>query len=777
MHYRSLIAALVACILVMPAHAADTVWRGESLSGYIEQLAGQGIRVIYNDSLLTDDLRVVDEPSGDDPLESLRSALQPHGLTLVAGPGDNWLVVRDPDAKPLPVEVDAVEEPVSADILPEVIVSSSRYNIRYQQSGSHTFLDRDFASNLPDVGEDALRSIDRMPGVASGGVSTRSHVRGGVENEQLIILDGLRLYEPYHLKDFHAISTIIDQNAIDGIDFYTAGYQARYGDRMSGVMDIGLRARPEETQIELGISFFNTSVLSTGRFGLNQRGDWLVSARRSNLDIVSRAIKKGYGSPEFEDVLTHFGWQWSDRTYVAANFLYSHDSLALSQADDSENATAKYRNNVAWLKVVTDWTDTISSTTILSATDIANGRDGVTDIPNTVTGAVTDSRDFSSFGIKQDWLITASENWTFRAGVEFKLLDAEYDYDSILAIASPFDQILENQPFLQRSISTKPEGEQYAGYIEARWRLRENVILDMGLRFDRQTYSVADSNEQLSPRLNLLYQPHDRTELRMGIGRFYQAQEINELQISGGLVDFFPPQYSDHVVASALHHFAADIDLRFEVYQKSYRSLIPRFENAFNALVLLPELQIDRTRLDADESLVQGAEITLSGGVDKISARWWLGYVWSSAEDSLGTEDVKRSWDQTHAVKFGANTDVGKWNISVAGTWHSGWPKTELLVETVQFPAGGSELVATTTPRNSLNYDDFHTLDIRASREFQLANSELIAFVEISNVVNRENACCTAYSMSVNSAGESVLVTESEQWLPLVPSIGVLWKF
>jgi hypothetical protein len=761
----------------MPAYAADAAWRGESLSGYIEQLAGQGIRVIHNDSLVTDDLRVVDEPSGDDPLESLRSVLQPHGLMLVAGPGDNWLVVRDPDAKPSPVDVDGVEEPVGPDILPEVIVSSSRYSIRYQQAGSHTFLDRDFVSNLPDVGEDALRSIDRMPGVASGGVSTRSHVRGGVENEQLIILDGLRLYEPYHLKDFHAISTIIDQSAIDGIDFYTAGYQARYGDRMSGVMDIGLRAKPEDTQTELGISFFNTSVLSTGRFGPNQRGDWLVSARRSNLDVVSRASKKSYGSPKFEDILTHFGWQWTDRSYVAVNFLYSHDSLSLSQSDGSENATAKYRNNVGWLKMETDWTDNISSTTIVSATDIANGRNGATNIPNTVAGVVTDSRDFSSFGIKQDWMITASENWTFRAGVELKLLDAEYDYDSILTIASPFDQILENQPLLQRSISTKPEGEQYAGYIEARWRLKENIILDMGLRFDRQTYSVADSNEQQSPRLNLLYKSTDHTELRIGVGRFYQAQEINELQISGGLVDFFPPQYSDHLVASALHHFAADIDLRFEVYQKSYRSLIPRFENVFNALVLLPELQIDRTRIDADKSRVQGAELTVSGGVDNTNARWWLGYVWSSAEDLFGKEDVRRSWDQSHAVKFGANTDWGKWNISVAGTWHSGWPKTELLVEAIQTPGGGSELVATTTPRNSLNYDNFHTLDVRASRKFQLSNSELIAFVEISNVVNRENTCCTEYSTTVNSAGESVLVTEPGHWLPMVPSVGVLWKF
>jgi outer membrane receptor protein involved in Fe transport len=777
MQHRFLIATLLICLFSMQIAAAETVWRSRPLSAYIQELAEQGLQVIYSDSLVTADMQIANKPRGNDPIESLRIALQPHGLMLVAGPGENWLVVRDPDAERYAAVSDSVERPVLAEALPEVIVSSSRYSIRYQQSGSHTFLDRDFASNLPDVGEDAIRSIDRMPGVASGGVSTRTHVRGGVANEQLIILDGLRLYEPYHLKDFHSIASIINQSAIDGIDFYTAGYQARYGDRMSGVMDIGLRSKPATMQTELGISLFNMSALSTGTFGPDLRGDWLVSARRSNLDIISRAIKKDYGSPEFEDVLAHAGWQWTDRNYIAANFLYSHDSLSLSRADGSEKATAKYRNNVGWIKIETDWSDAVSITTLLSATDIGNDRNGSTDIPDTVTGSVIDSRDFSSFGVKQDWMITASDNWTFRAGLELNLLDAEYDYDSSLLIAPPFDQILQNQPFLQRSISTVAEGEQYAAYVEARWRIKNNLFLDLGFRFDRQTYSVADTNEQKSPRLNVLYQPHKRIELRMGAGRFYQAQEINELQINDGLEEFFPPQYSDHLVASALYHFDSDIDLRFEAYQKSYKSLMPRFENVFNALVLLPELQIDRIRIDADESRVQGAELTVSGGVDKVSARWWFGYVWSSAEDSFGKEEIRRSWDQTHAVKFGANTDLGHWNISIAGTWHSGWPKTTLLVESVQSPAGDTTLLATTTPRNSLNYGPFHTLDVRASRTFQLSNSELIGFLEISNAYNRVNPCCTEYSISADGAGEAALATEAEHWLPLVPSIGVLWKF
>jgi hypothetical protein len=194
-------------------------------------------------------------------------------------------------------------------------------------------------------------------------------------------------------------------------------------------------------------------------------------------------------------------------------------------------------------------------------------------------------------------------------------------------------------------------------------------------------------------------------------------------------------------------------------------------------LVLLPELQIDRTRVAADSSLVRGAEVTLSGGVDDDTLRWWLGYTWSQAEDRIGSARVKRSWDQTHAVKLGAIATRGRWNFSAAASWHSGWPKTKLILTATQNPDGSSGWLASTTPRNSLNYDSFQSLDVRASRAFPLPRGELTAFVEISNVLNKRNACCVAYSMRTADDGSTTLRADEDHWLPLVPSIGVIWNF
>jgi len=764
---------LFCCLGPGAIFADESLWQGRPVGEFIAYLNTQGLRIIYSSDVVLQSYLVREEPSSELSPDALQQVLWPHGLIAAQGPGNSWLVMINPDAETRNAEVvaEAPEQP----ILTEIIVSSSVYSVRYQKAGSHQFLDRDFIAGLPDVGEETLSSVARLPGVANGGVSARSYVRGGAANEQLIIFDGLRLYEPYHLKDFQTVATTINPSAVDGMDVYTAGYQSRYGDRMSSVVDIGMRKPADKRETELGISFFNSWALSAGKFGSEKKADWLVSVRRSNLDLISSALKSDFGSPRFSDGLAHIGWQWKNHSYVSANYLYSYDDVDLAQADDSEEAFARYRNRVAWIKIDTDWSYNISSSTVLSATDIANRRNGRSDLPGVLAGTVDDSRDFSSYALTQDWTIDLGEAWTIRAGVDVKFLDADYEYNSTLRIFSPFDQIFDNAPLLQRSIKLSPTGEQFAAYVEARWQATDRLILDLGLRWDRQTYSASDNNEQRSPRFNALYKLGDRNELRVGIGRFYQAQEINELQVSDGLTSFSSPQYADHLVASFVRHLSPGLSLRVEYYQKDYDRPTPRFENAFDLLVIIPELQIDRARVDSRNSFAKGVELTVTGSSEDVS--WWAGLVWSSTEDKVAGRDERRSWDQRYSITAGISGEWRSWDISMAGAWHSGWPETKLVIETVELPNGSTELVATTTPRNSSEYADFYSLDGRFSRTFQLKNSELEAFLEVSNISNRENPCCTRYSMRVDETGTSVVDADRSNWLPLVPSLGVIWRF
>ena len=769
---RDLIAPWLILLALISSAALAAGWQGRPLVELLDSLNELGHRIIYSSDVVTDDLVVTAEPDLSDPRVALRNELRAHGLELTPGPDGVWLVgkAQDQDArikKPKP----RVEVP-----LPEVVVTSSLHRLEYTRAGTHTYLDRELATRIPAAAEEAVRITSRLPGTAGGGISSRSHVRGGEVNEVLFLLDGLRLYEPYHLKDFQSVASIVNSNAIDGIDFFSGAYPAQYGDRMSGVMNMSLRTPQKARETELTVSFFNTSALSTGFFGDKGQGDWLIAARRGNLDLIADVVDPEFGSPDYQDYLLHGGWAFSPRLQLSVNALVSHDKLSLNDEDRGEAARASYENAVVWLKWTADWNDRLRSTTIVSSSEISNRRTGTLDLPGIVSGALDDTRKFDALALKQDWVYTPGANWMLKLGFDAKRLDAIYDFESVKTLAEPFDSILDNSPFVSRAVASAPRGAQYGAYVEYRWQPLETFTVDAGLRWDAQSYTTASDDRQLSPRLSLLYRPDSQTELRLGWGQFSQAQEINELQATDGVSEFFPAQRAEHVVANLRRHFATDLSVDVSYYRKSFRSVRPRFENAFNSLTLLPEIQFDRYRIDPSTADAQGAELRVSKGDGGERLFWWLGYAWSEVRDTVAERKIARAWDQTHTVKAGISWRWGQWDFSAAGEVHTGWPRNRLFADEVSNTDGTHSLVLTTSPLNEQRYSVFHTLDVRVSRDFTIRPGELTVFLEASNLYDRDNECCMEYSIVPGATGP-VLTESAGHWLPLVPSLGVVWRF
>lgn len=747
---------LLACCSLNPAFAETPDLIGTPLADYLESLSAHGLGIIFSSDLVSADLVLLEEPDPADPKSSLASVLHPHGLMIVAGPAGSLLVVRDESV----IQKATVGTKADATPLPEIVVTSSLHRLQYLQPGSNTYLDRDLATRIPAAAEEAVRLTNRLPGTASGGISSRNHIRGGEVNEVLFLFDGLRLYEPYHLKDFQSIATIVNSNAISGIEFYSGGFPARYGDRMSAIMSMDLREPTDSVQTELALSFFNASALSLGRFGSKEQGDWLVAVRRGNLDLIVDVVDPDYGSPEYSDALLHLAWDFGPLSRLSANFLASQDKISLTDASVGETAYADYDNRVLWLKWNASWSEVLQSETIVSLSEISNDRVGSLSSPGMVSGTLDESRKFRAYEIQQDWTYLPSKSWMLSFGFRARHQDADYRHSMVKTVLPPFDQVLDNEAFVTRDFNLSPEGSQYAVYSELRWQPFEKLVVDLGLRWDRQNYTTSSDDTQYSPRVSVLYHSSDKTEVRIGFGHFYQAQEINELQVSDGVPYFFPAQRAKHIVANLKHSFDVGVDIDLSFYRKAFRSLRPRFENVFNSLTLVPELQFDRVQIDSPEAESSGVELMASHGAGDDSLFWWLGYAWSEVDDSTENGKIKRSWDQTHTVKAGMSWRWGPWDISAAGEAHTGWPKTLL-----------------TSERNSLRYSVFHTVDARVSRDFKLRRSELTAFLEVTNLYNRNNPCCTEYSMQAQPGGATSLVAREARWLPIVPSLGVIWRF
>jgi outer membrane receptor protein involved in Fe transport len=286
-----------------------------------------------------------------------------------------------------------------------------------------------------------------------------------------------------------------------------------------------------------------------------------------------------------------------------------------------------------------------------------------------------------------------------------------------------------------------------------------------------QTYG-GPNRKQFAPRASLKYDLGDDSVLRASYGRFYQAQGINELQVEDGVDTFFGAQRADQAIVSFDRALRADWRLRVEAYRKEYANLRPRIEALFDPLVLIPELASDRVRIAPSEGEVEGVELLVSR---RSEGPWngWLSYGWSRAVDRVDGKDELRSWDQTHSVSAGVTWQREPWTVTIADTYHTGWPTTGVRLLT---PPGGEPSVEV-GPRNAKRLERFTSLDARASRRFPLPRGDLEVYVEVSNLTASSNPCCNDYSVRTLPDGSSELVREESDWLGILPSAGVLWRY
>ena len=128
-----------------------------------------------------------------------------------------------------------------------ISVYASRYAIEAQQRRPGVQFTREELDYLPGINEDVMRVMRYLPGTASNSLSSRSHVRGGREDELAVYFDGAPLFEPFHFKDVQALLGILEPQSISTVDFYSGVFPVRYGNRISGVLDIEPRALDRRT--------------------------------------------------------------------------------------------------------------------------------------------------------------------------------------------------------------------------------------------------------------------------------------------------------------------------------------------------------------------------------------------------------------------------------------------------------------------------------------------------------------------------------------------------
>ena len=779
--FRCRAAALGAAVAYLGTAAlAQPPLAGLPLDAAIGRLEDAGLRVFYSSDVVRPGMRVLEQPAGADARDWLLAMLEPHGLAVEPGPRDSLLVVRArplvDSAPPSTVSrrVPRVAAPAEPPPIEEIVVAASRYALKRNAAGQPFRLAGNDLEALPDLGDDSLRAVQRLPGVAASGFNAHANVRGGEVGELLVRLDGLRLYDPYHLEDFQGIFSSIDPRIVSTMDVYTGGFPALFGDRLSGVIDVASLAPAEQRYQELGMSFFNLSGLSAGQFA-DGNGEWLASARRSNLDLLYNNFSRLPERPRYIDSFGKVAYRVSDSLRVTLQALYSRDDVTLNDDLDIEETAQSYdEDRYTWLRLEHTPRADLSGTTLVAHTTLSGQRNGVTAKQGLSEGWLADRRDFAIDTLQSEWSWRpdGANRWAVELGAMLGRSRGEYDYrDAVefeLLLADPGAPA---ELARARSLRVQPRGSQQALYGSVLFEPTARLALDLGARWDHQTLDPGSSGS-LGPRLSLRYRLSERTLLRVSGGRFEQSQAIDELQVSDGVQRFFAPQRARHVVLGLEHELTNGVQLRVEAYEKAMSRLRPRYENVLHSLTLLPELKPDRALISPESALARGVEIFVSDG-SAARLDWWGGYSYGRVRDRIAGVDVPRSWDQTYALSGGLGWETPRWNVSMAATYRSGWPTTAPLglVESAGVP------LVVTGPRNAERVAAFRSLDLRAARVFSLRRGELTAFVELSNALDERNECCLEYELETEGAGGTELGLTQIAYLPRVPSLGFVWSF
>jgi len=758
--------------------AAGPPYAGKPLHEVLDELRSGGLELVYSTQLVPEGLTVVEEPLHRQAVPLLSEILQPHGLTLSEVDGAYFVVRQERPPQILPPAVQPAdiqgETPPELLELEEINVSASRYVLF---SNSQFFIDQRAIQALPDLGEDPVRSAQRLPGAAANGLSSRSHFRGGEHNETAIYLNGLKLLDPFHIRDYHSIFSSIDARAISGVEAYTGGFPVAYGDQMSGVLLLDTRQPQEPLHTEIGLSVYNTSLLNSG-YSSGQAVDWLVSARSSNLDVV---LNDDLGKPDYADVFAELGITLGEHHRLSINALYADDQVVVITESDPaelEQSISDTQSTHAWLSFESQWTPVLSSSTVLSYSGLDNNRRAQVNDPERLGALVSDVRDASIYGLRQDWRFAGFADHSLHGGFEVRHEHASYDYRSVAEYRGFYEAWPGVENPTESVVQATPEGNSYSLFLSDRWRLSESTLMGLGLRWDKQKYTDPGFDSQLNPRISLLHTLSPATDLRLTWGRYSQSQAIQELQVEDGQDHFFAPQRADHWIAGVQHRFASDYRLRAELFYKDYKRLKPRFENLFDPLALIPELAPDRVRLDPSSARAAGLELTLEFR-SREDLDWWVTYSVAKVTDRIDGVDEYRSWDQRHALQAALAWRPGPWEIGAAVSIHTGWPTTGLTLgmappeeddsEPVYFPVLGT--------RNDEQLGTFAQIDFRISREIPARHGRLSAFFEVTNATNRRNDCCVDYDIDVDDDGDVALDRTVEHWLPLIPAVGIFWEF
>lgn len=615
--------------------------------------------------------------------------------------------------------------------------------------------------------EDVSRTIQTLPGVVSeGDFSGKMYVRGGRVDENLVLLDRIYVYEPYHLN---GLVSIFNPDLINDIEFYAGGFPARYGQAMSAVIEVYNRyGRRGPLQGILSTSFITSAALLEGALP-GPRGSFLFSARVNYYDKIMDwlSISKDYFRPSFYDYQLKLFYPLNKKHLFEINGLYSGDNLRwnINQNDefiDLPTSSEKFvRKQLLGIASV-DWKWVLSNK-VFAHTNFAynyNYFDARYLYPTTHWIHFN----VNNYDVRSEFTILPLPHHKIESGFYLHVVDAGYTlsfpkvYWDLLytsnknsGVRLSDDSTLVSADY--RSVYT------YAGYfLQDQWEIVPGkLVSNLGARLE---YLNVSRQFVFNPRASFVYHWNHNTLTKIAWGWYSQfSRDPLVFDPNAGNREIRAPQ-AEHYITGVEHRFLRNYLLRLELYFKNLNDLI------------ITDPVTNYTNSGSGYSY--GADFFFQ---KKVSGKWdgWLTYSYSVSrrKDHPGDPFYYPLQDQRHTLSLVANYQPAKrWNIGMKWLFNSGKPYTpvERVEHLPDSASGGVIIYPVEGPINSERFPVYSRVDLRVERNFRLIGNPLQVYLEVINLLNRKNV----YDYNYNRDYSEIKATYQ---LPFLPVLGAKFMF
>ncbi|MDE0424601.1 MAG: TonB-dependent receptor [Candidatus Poribacteria bacterium] len=636
----------------------------------------------------------------------------------------------------------------------KIVVTPGRFTI-YDGTSARIALSKQEIERFPLIDNDVMRAGHVFPGVVSSDYSARFSVRGSEKDDISVRLDGMELYNPYHLQDFGGAVSLIGIDLIQNTELLIGGFPAEYGEKMSGVFDITTRTpNTEKFSANFGVDLINATATLEGP--LTDKGGWLLSARRGYIDLILilMDIDENY-KPQYADVYSKLTYQMTPSDTLTINGLYGWDKNRIRVDDEDNNLDSRYDNSTAWVKWrrtfgTSHWTDVF----VFGGTSRQDRTTGKADF---------DDRDFQFLGTKAELTANLFEKHTLRSGVTWRWLAGQYQYN----VQERQAGINVYKPILA---DVDDQGNEFNIFLQDEWQLHPKLALNIGGRYLYQQYREEGIQRyEIGPRVALAVKPAENLTLRGAWGIYHQPVHLMGIPVEDGIETAGRAERAVHYILGT-EYTRDNFLVNIEGYYNTFDNLVGRLREfgRQNQIFVPPE-----------SGTARGVDVFMTHTVSSRLA-WTLGYAFGIAEEIAGGTTIFRQYDRRHSFAISSNYQFAPtWHLYLSWRFHTGEPRTPLIHTAVGLSDGIIACDRQFGDTHAARMPAYHSLDFRITKRSPYRRWELSWYFQILNLYNNTNVDQYAFSEVRDEGTDAVIGCEidEEPLFPIVPTLGVTINF